>query len=491
MTQQRVKPTSRARKNSTANSIAESLKSASPNAGSHTLEDSTAAHAANHKGKAGWILLASLGVSFVISGDFAGWQFGLEAGGFGGMAIALAIVAALYLAMSLCLAELSSAIPSAGGGHLFATVALGRTGGFITAAAIMVEYVIAPAAIATFIGGYVESLNLFGLTNGWPIYFACYAIFVGIHLAGAGEALKLMLGITAVAVLALIIYCFVMAPNISPEKFSEGVDLFPNGAGSVWFAIPFAIWFFLAVEGVPMAAKDAKNPRRDIPKAIVTAMTILFIAACAMMIFGPGAAGTGIFAESDNPLVSGLEAVGANPTVVYAINCAALVGLIASFFSIMYGYSRLVFSMSRERLIPEIFSRTNSKNVPTWATILPAILGFGLTFLFDGDFLMSIAVFGAVISYALMMLSHIVLRHTRPQMKRPYRTPGGIVTSIFAFILAVGAIAAQVVANFLVALVSVAVLALMTIAHLFHERRNPHLATDNQKDHADYVPTHV
>lgn len=277
----------------------------------------------NHKDAAGWILLASLGVSFVISGDFAGWQFGLQAGGFGGMAIALAIVAALYLSMSLCLAELSAAIPSAGGGHLFATVALGRTGGFITAAAIMIEYVIAPAAIVTFIGAYVESLNLFGITNGWPIYLACYFIFAAINLAGAGEALKLMLTITSIAVIALIVYCFAMAPNISPEKFSEGIDLFPNGAGSVWFAIPFAIWFFLAVEGVPMAAEDAKNPRRDIPKAIITAMVILFASACAMMIFGPGAAGTGTFAESDNPLISGLEAVGANPTVVYAINCAA------------------------------------------------------------------------------------------------------------------------------------------------------------------------
>lgn len=451
---------------------------ASPQSQAPTSPHQASTHQGTRQGSAGWILLASLGVSFVISGDFAGWQFGLKLGGFGGLAVALGIVAALYLGMCLCLAELSAAIPSAGGGHLFATVALGRTGGFITAAAIMIEYVIAPAAITTFIGGYVESLQLFGLTNGWPVYLASYVIFVLIHLAGAGEALKLMLGITGAALVALVIYSFTMAPHVSTANFADGLPLFPHGAGSVWHAIPFAIWFFLAVEGVPMAAEDAKNPSRDIPKAIVTAMTILFIAACAMMILGPGAAGTSIYANSDNPLVSGLKSIGASPSIVYAINCAALTGLVASFFSIMYGYSRLVYSMSRERLIPPIFSRTNRKNVPTWATIAPAILSFGLTLIFDGDFLMSIAVFGAVISYALMMLSHIVLRRNRPKMTRPYRTPGGLVTSTFAFVLALGAIVAQVVANPYVAGISAATLTVLVVAHLLHERRKAHFTTD-------------
>lgn len=147
--------------------------------------------------------------------------------------------------------------------------------------------------------------------------------------------------------------------------------------------------------------------------------------------------------------------------------------------------------MSREHLIPEIFSHTNKRDVPTWATILPAVLGFGLTFVFDGDFLMSLAVFGAVISYALMMLSHIVLRRTRPRMLRPYRTPGGIATSIFAFLLSIGAIAAQVVANFQVALITVVVLSLFTVAHLIHERYAPRSTHYSLKDSLPHVTTRV
>lgn len=435
-----------------------------------TSTASTVTESKLKQGTLGWLLITSLGVSFVISGDFAGWQFGLADGGWGGMAIALVIVTVLYLTMCMSLAELSAALPSAGGGHRFATAAFGPLGGFITAAAIVLEYVVAPAAISTFIGSYVESLHLFGLTSGWPIYLACYVVFVGVHLAGAGEALKLMLGITAVAAVALIAYTVVMLPHFDGAALTQGIELFPHGATSVWAAIPFAIWFYLAVEGVPMAAEEAREPHRTIPRAILSSMAILTISAIAMLVVGPGAAGTDVFAESGNPLVSGLEAVGANPTFVTTINAAALIGLIASFFSITYGYSRLIYSLANEQVLPSFLSKVNGRGVPTYALIIPAVLGFALTLFVDGDTLMSVAVFGAVISYALMMASHFVLRRTNPTLPRPYKTPGGQATSGIAFLLACGAIVSAFVSNFAVGAVSTAVLALMVGVYLLSQR---------------------
>lgn len=126
-------------------------------------------------GSAGWLLLAGLGVSYVVSGDYSGWNFGLGQGGFGGLAIATVVIAGMYLALVLGMAELSSALPTAGGGYTFARRALGPWGGFATGTAILIEYSIAPAAIATFIGAYVQSLGLFGITNGWWVYLAAYA----------------------------------------------------------------------------------------------------------------------------------------------------------------------------------------------------------------------------------------------------------------------------------------------------------------------------
>src|SRR3712207_3776461 len=231
-------------------------------------------------GAAGWVLLAGLGVAYVISGDFAGWNFGLAEGGWGGLLIATLLMATMYTCMVFALAELSSTIPTAGGGYGFARRALGPLGGFATGTAILIEYAIAPAAIVVFIGGYVESLDIFGITAGWPVYLVFYVIFVGIHLLGVGEALKLMFAITAIAVVALIVFVVAMIPefdasnltNIRPDGSAGSSDFLPFGWEGIWAAFPFAIWFFLAIEGVPLAAEETRDPKSDMPRGLIAGM---------------------------------------------------------------------------------------------------------------------------------------------------------------------------------------------------------------------------
>ena len=265
------------------------------------------------KGAAGWVLLAGLGVAYVISGDFAGWNFGLAEGGWGGLLIATVLMATMYTCMVFGLAELASAIPVAGAGYGFARRALGPLGGFATGIAILIEYAIAPAAIATFIGGYIEALGLFGLTSGWPIYLACYLIFVGIHLYGVGEALRLTMAITAVAVVALIVFVVAMVPkfdadklfDIAPSAAAGASDFIPFGYAGVLAALVYGIWFFLAVEGVPLAAEEARDPRKDMPRGIIAAMITLLVFAALMLLLAPGGAGSSVIADSDNPLPTG------------------------------------------------------------------------------------------------------------------------------------------------------------------------------------------
>ncbi|RAE89338.1 ethanolamine permease, partial [Burkholderia multivorans] len=141
------------------------------------------------KGAAGWILLAGLGVAYVISGDFSGWNLGLAEGGWGGLLIAFLLMGLMYVCMVFGLAELSSTLPTAGAGYGFARRALGPLGGFATGMAILIEYTMAPAAISTFIAGYVQALGILPESvPTWTIYLAAYAIFVGVHLWGVGEA---------------------------------------------------------------------------------------------------------------------------------------------------------------------------------------------------------------------------------------------------------------------------------------------------------------
>ncbi|MGE2729027.1 ethanolamine permease [Mycolicibacterium vaccae] len=402
-------------------------------------------------GSAGWVLLAALGVGYVISGDYSGWNFGLAEGGFGGLAIAAAVIACMYLALVLGMAELSSALPAAGGGYTFARRALGPWGGFATGTAILIEYAIAPAAIATFIGAYVESLGLFGIEDGWWVYLAAYAIFIGIHLSGVGEALKVMFVITAIALVGLVIFAIAAAGRFEAANLTDiavtdaagASSLLPFGVLGVWAALPFAIWFFLAVEGVPLAAEEAADPKRNVPRGIIAAMAVLLVTCVTVLVLTTGAGGAAAMSESGNPLV---EALG-DDVWAKVVNYIGLAGLIASFFSIIYAYSRQLFALSRAGYLPTALSVTNRRKAPTLALIIPGVIGFLLSLTGQGDLLLNMAVFGAALSYVLMMVSHIVLRVREPEMPRPYRTPGGVATTGFALVIAVLAVIATFLVN--------------------------------------------
>ncbi|MBY4677649.1 ethanolamine permease [Marinobacterium arenosum] len=431
------------------------------------------------KGAAGWILLASLGVSYVISGDFAGWNFGLEQGGFGGMLLATIAMAIMYTFKVLTLAELSSSLPTAGGGYSFARRAMGPWGGYLTGTAILLEYAIAPAAIAIFIGGYVN--ELFGW-NGPMVYAAFYAIFVGIHLWGAGEALKIMMVITAIAAAAILVFIFGALPyfsvdnlfDIAPNPDVAGSSSFlPQGYMGIWAALPFAMWLFLAVEGVPLAAEETEDPARDMPKGIITAMIILLIFGGCVLFLAPGIAGADAMKDHGAPLVGALQAVyGEDSTAATFVNLVGLAGLIASFFSIIYAYSRQVFALSRAGYLPRFLSVTGERKVPTMALVVPGVIGFLLSLTGEGDLMITMAVFGATISYAMMTLSHIILRNKEPELERPYKTPGGTFTSGVAFILSIIAFASTFVVSQEAALWSAVFYAIMVAYFGFYSRHH-------------------
>jgi ethanolamine permease len=396
------------------------------------------------KGTAGWILLAGLGVSYVISGDFAGWNFGFAQAGWGGFAVASILMALMYFALVLSLAEMSSAIPAAGGGYSFARQAMGPTGGYLTGLAILIEYVLAPAAIVIFIGSAVNALV--GI-DGPLVYALFYLVFIGIHLAGVGEALKVMMVISGLAVVAILATGAALIGHFDVKNLFDvavtsnagATEFMPMGWYGVWAALPFAMWLFLAVEGVPLAAEEAKDPAKDVPKGIVGAMVFLLFTALLVVVVVAGAAGTDVMGESAVPLVDALNINGYG-TLATWVNVLGLAGLIASFFSIIYGYSRLVFALSRAGYLPKSLSLTTKRKVPARALIVPGVLGFVASLSGEGDLMLSMAVVGATVSYALMAFSHILLRIQQPGLPRPYKTPGGIVTSSIALVLSLVAL---------------------------------------------------
>lgn len=397
------------------------------------------------RGTAGWLLLAGLGISYVISGDFAGWNFGIAEAGWGGFLIASILMGMMYMFLVLSLAEMSSMIPAAGGGYSFARQVMGPSGGYLTGLAILIEYALAPAAIVIFIGAATESL--LGI-NGPLVYALFYVIFISIHIFGAGEALKTMMFISALAVFAIIATAVALIGDFNTANLFDIVpssdvagatEFLPFGWHGVWAALPFAMWLFLAVEGVPLAAEEAKEPSKDVPKGIIAAMVFLLFTAALVVFLLAGASGAQMIGKSAVPLVDALNAVG-NENLATIVNVLALAGLIASFFSIIYGYSRLIFALSRAGYLPKFLSLTSKRKTPTWALVVPGVLGFLASLTGEGDLMLGMAVVGATISYALMSLSHILLRIKQPEMNRPYKTPGGVITSGIALVLSLVAL---------------------------------------------------
>jgi ethanolamine permease len=229
----------------------------------------------------GPVMIWGLGVGYVISGAYFGWNLGLPEGGPLGMLVATAVVTVLYVTFVLSYAELACALPRAGGAFVYATRALGPHVGFLGGIAQLVEYLLAPPAIAFAIGSYVNQTvpSLHVLT----VALAAYVVFTAINIAGVSLSASFELAVTIVAVCEIFVFGAVALPHFSWEAFTK--DALPNGWWGAFAALPFAIWFYLAIEGIANVAEEARDPQHDLPRGFLSAMATLVVLT-AIALFG-------------------------------------------------------------------------------------------------------------------------------------------------------------------------------------------------------------
>lgn len=398
-----------------------------------------------------WSLWA-LGVGAVISGDFFGWNFGLAAGGFGGLLLATAVITVMYAGLCFSIAEMAAALPHTGGAYSFARSAMGPWGAYVTGLAENMEYILTPAVIVVGIGGYLGAI--FGTPeSAEPIWWlAAYALFVGLNVVGVEVTFRFTVLITALALGVLLVFWIAAIPHFD---LAYALDIEPEPGRSVWFprgpagvlsALPFAIWFFLAIEQLPLAAEEAHTPARDLPRGLVYGLLTLVVAAFLTLFLNtamaPGAEALGSSAE---PLFEGFKTIFGEGFGARLLALVAVTGLVASFHSIIFAYGRQIFSLSRAGYFPTWLSRTHRRRkTPHVALIVGAALGYAVAYGIHalgpehpvGAVLLNMAVFGAVIAYALQMLSYILLRLRLPDIERPYRSPLGLPGAVVALAIA-------------------------------------------------------
>lgn len=425
----------------------------------------------------GTLHLWGIAVGLVISGEYFGWSYGWGIAGTLGFLVTTLLIATMYTSFIFSFTELTTAIPHAGGPFAYSRRAFGETGGLIAGMATLIEFVFAPPAIAMAIGAYLNvqypQLN--------PKYAAvgAYLVFMTLNILGVKIAAMFELCVTLLAVFELLIFMGVVSPGFSFSNFVAngwaGHDVFDGAAiTGIFAAIPFAIWFFLAIEGAAMAAEEAKDPKRTIPKAYVAGILTLVFLALGVMVMAGGVGDWRTLSDINDPLPQAMKmVVGEHSNWMHMLVWIGLFGLIASFHGIILGYSRQFFALARAGYLPQSLAKLSRFQTPHRAVIAGGVIGM-LAVLSDGLFdlqgmsltaaMITMAVFGAIVMYIMSMLSLFRLRRTAPDLVRTYRAPGYPLIPAVALALSLVCLVAMVWFNPVIATLFVL---LMMIGYLY------------------------
>jgi ethanolamine permease len=353
---------------------------------------------------------------------------------------------------------MSPALPHTGGAYSFARYAMGPWGGYVTGLAENMAFILTPAVIVVGIGSYLGTI--FG-TPEWaePLWWLCaYVAFVGLNIWGVEVSFRFTVLVTFLALGTLVVFWLGAVGHFDFDRYA--LDIVPEGEGATrwlprgWMgvlgALPFAIWFFLAIEELPLAAEEAHDPKRDMPRAMMLGLGTLVVAAFLTLFLNSGIApGAAALSTADEPILTGFQTIlgdGIGGQVLARILAlVAVTGLVASFHAIIFAYGRQIYSLSRAGYFPRVLSLTHStRKTPHIALIAGAAIGYAVALVLHyvpkehpvGAMLLNMAVFGAVLSYMLQTASFILLRVRAPGLERPYRSPLGVPGAVLAFAIA-------------------------------------------------------
>ena len=414
--------------------------------------------------------LWGIAVGLVISGEYFGWSYGWGQAGTLGFLVTTVFIAVMYTTFIFSYTELTAAIPHAGGPFAYSYRAFGPLGGYVAGFSTLIEFLFAPPAIALAIGAYLH-LQFPGLTDRSAAVGA-YVVFMALNIAGVTIAATFELVVTLLAIGELVVFMAVVSGGFSWSRFAAsgwGGHAEPSLAmvGGLFAAIPFAIWFFLAIEGAAMAAEETKDPRRTIPRAYIGGILTLVALAFGTMLFAGAVGDWRELTNVNDPLPRAMKIVVDDQSGwFHLLVWIGLLGLIASFHGIIMGYSRQIFALARAGILPRVLARIH----PRWRTPHLAVLAggaVGIVAIFADDLvtiggnsltasIVTMSALGAIVMYIMSMLSLMRLRRTEPGMERPFRTPFYPAFPLTALAIATVSLVAIVVYNPVVTAIFVA-----------------------------------
>jgi ethanolamine permease len=276
----------------------------------------------------------------------------------------------------------------------------------------------------------------------------CYVVFTIINLLGIKESARFSLVVTVLAVAELLVFMGVMAPHFRVANFlAHPVPLRLTG---VLAALPFAIWFYLAIEGVAMVAEEVKEPRRTLPLGYGYGLGTLVLLALGVMVLTGGATDWRRLSHLDYPLPEALALVlGKDSPLTKFFASIGLFGLVASFHGTIIGYSRQVFALTRGGYLPSFLAQLNGRGAPHWALVAGGAVGLLALLTGTTAQVIILSMLGALVMYIVSLVSLFALRRREPDLGRPFAVPGYPLVPLVALVLAVVSLGALVYGNLL------------------------------------------
>ena len=365
--------------------------------------------------------LWAIAVGLVISGEYFGWNYGWGVAGTVGFLIATLIITVMYVTFIFSYTELTTSIPHAGGAFAYSYRAMGPFGGLVAGYATLVDFLLATPAIALALGSYLHFLYPSIPALQSALFFN--VVFILLNISGVKESATFSVFITILAVGELLLFMGIIGPHFEMTNFMH--DPMPFGWTGVFAALPFAVWFYLAIEGVAMVAEEVKDPENNIPKGYISGLATLTFLALGVMILTGGITDWHKLSNIDYPLPEAIAVVlgkGSSLTKLFA--SIGLFGLIASFHGTILAGSRQLFAMARSGYLPRGLAKVNHRfKTPHWSVVAGGLVSFIALLTGTTSQVIILSVLGAIVMYLMSMVSLFMLRRKEPALKRPFVAP--------------------------------------------------------------------
>jgi basic amino acid/polyamine antiporter, APA family len=337
---------------------------------------------------------------------------------------------------AICYAELAGAVPVSGSSYSYAYATLGEIVAMVVAACLLLEYGVSAAGVAVGWSQYLNELldNLFGFTipdaisqapeQGGVLNLPAVALIwlcALLLLRGASESAKVNAIMVLIKLAVLALFVVVGLQGWDSDNLS---NFFPSGFGGINTAAGIIFFSYIGLDAVSTAGEEVKDPRRNLPLAIIFALIIVTTVYVAVAVVAVAAQPVEGFVDQEAGLSAILEDVTGSTWPASVLAAGAVISIFSVTLVVIYGQTRILFAMSRDGMIPRFFHRLNPRTlVPVTSTFVVATVISLLAAVIPINFLFEMTSIGTLVAFLIVSIGVMVLRQRSPDLPRGFKVP--------------------------------------------------------------------